>query len=55
MMNKFINVIKDTIKNKANLRGLIDASSQVILLKLDPNPWKRRFLGLCDLQIRQMA
>ena len=37
-----------TIQNKANLRNLIAATGQVILLKLDSN---RRFFSPCDLEI----
>ena len=38
--------------NKANLRDLIAASSQVILLKLDSNCW---FFSPCDLEIWWMT
>ena len=41
--------------NKANLRDLITATSQVILIKSDPNPWNRWFFSLCDLEICQMT
>ena len=37
-----------TIQNKANLRNLVAATGQVILLKLDSN---RRFFSPCDLEI----
>ena len=40
------------LHNKANLRDLITATGQVILLKLDSN---RRFFSPCDLQIWWMT
>ena len=36
-----------------NVRDSIAVTGQVILLKSDPNPWNRRLLGPCDLELWQ--